>query len=331
MHNCTSCNPRELFYKIRISGESNLTHLPQLLSYLKRNDLLVNSHDNIIVVREAAVSGLYDYFSDLMEVNSIKFKVDDSDWKPINEVIELLELKWIDQVILKNNVTFHIQPIVTKSQEVFAYEMLARFQDDNGNSVAPSNVFTAAKIRNRTYALDRVCRMAAVRNAATIHKKVFINFIPTSIYSPEHCLRTTVQLANQLGIPFSQLVFEVVETESVDDIEHLKKILTFYRDRGIHYALDDVGVGFSTIEVLEQLMPNYMKLDMKFVQGVSGDLTKQAAAKKFLSAALQVGAIPLAEGIEERADFEWLKEVGYELFQGYLFGKPAPIPTVLAK
>ncbi|MEK4714398.1 EAL domain-containing protein [Sporosarcina sp. FSL K6-5500] len=257
--------------------------------------------------------------------------MDDSDWKPINEIIELLEFKWIDQVILKNNVTFHIQPIVTKSQEVFAYEMLARFQDDNGNSVAPSKVFTAAKKRNRTYALDRVCRIAAVRNAAAIHKKVFINFIPTSIYSPEHCLRTTVQLAIQLGIPFSQLVFEVVETESVDDIEHLKKILTFYRERGLHYALDDVGVGFSTIEVLEQLMPNYMKLDMKFVQGVSGDLTKQAAAKKFLSSALQVGAIPLAEGIEEREDFEWLKEVGYELFQGYLFGKPTPIPTDLAK
>jgi EAL domain-containing protein (putative c-di-GMP-specific phosphodiesterase class I) len=134
-----------------------------------------------------------------------------------------------------------------------------------------------------------------------------------------------------LGIPFSQLVFEVVETESVDDIEHLKRILTYYRERGLHYALDDVGEGFSTIEVLEQLMPNYMKLDMKFVHGVSDDLTKQAAAKKFLSAALQVGAIPLAEGIEKKEDFEWLKEAGYELFQGYLFGKPNPIPAYLTK
>lgn len=331
MDKCTSCNPTKLFYKILISGESNLTHLPQLHSFLKNNGLLVNARNNIIVVKETAVAGLYDYFSDVMDVKSIYFKVDGGEWKPIDEVFELLELKWIDQLILKNNVTFHIQPIVTKNQEVFAYEMLARFQDDNGNSVAPSQVFSAAKKRNRTYALDRVCRMAAVRNATAIQKKVFINFIPTSIYSPEHCLRTTVQLANQLGIPFSQLVFEVVETESVDDIEHLKKILTYYRDRGLHYALDDVGVGFSTIEVLEQLMPNYMKLDMKFVQGVSDDPTKQATAKKFLSAALQVGAIPLAEGIEEREDFEWLKEVGYELFQGYLFGKPAPIPTDLAK
>ena len=70
--------------------------------------------ENIIVVREAAVAGLYDYFSDLMEIQSIYFKVDGGEWKPINEVIELLEIKWIDEVILKNNITFHIQPIVTR-------------------------------------------------------------------------------------------------------------------------------------------------------------------------------------------------------------------------
>ncbi|WP_313894212.1 EAL domain-containing protein [Psychrobacillus sp.] len=157
-------------------------------------------------------------------MTSIFFKTYRNKWNPINKVVELLELKWIDQVILQNSVDFHIQPIVTKNKEVFAYEMLARFRDDNGNSVSPMEVFSAAKKQNRTYALDHVCRMNAVRKAASIsHRKVFINFLPTSIYSPEHCLRTTVHLANQLGIPFSQLVFEVVETESVNDIEHLKK------------------------------------------------------------------------------------------------------------
>ena len=101
----------------------------------------------------------------------------------------------------------------------------------------------------------------------------------------------------------------------------------YYRKKGLHYALDDVGEGFSTLETLEQLKPNYMKLDMKFVQGISTDKLKQEAAKKFLTASLQVGAIPLAEGIEESEDFEWLSAVGYELFQGYYFGKPSPIPA----
>lgn len=327
MTQCKTCQTTELFYKIRISGDSNLSHLPQLINYLNFNNLLVNARENVIVVKETAVAGLYDYFSNIMDINTIFFKVESREWKPIHEVLELLESKWIDQVILNGDVIFHVQPIVTRSGDIFAYEMLARFKDDEGNSMPPYDVFAAAKKRNRTFALDRVCRMSAVRNAASFHKKVFINFIPTSIYSPEHCLRSTVQLAKQLNIPFDQLVFEVVETENVDDMEHLKKILMYYRKKGFHYALDDVGEGFSTLEVLEQLKPNYMKLDMKFVQGVSTDQRKQEAAKKFLTASLQVGAIPLAEGIEKREDFEWLSAVGYELFQGYYFGKPVPIPT----
>ena len=69
-----------------------------------------------------------------------------------------------------------------------------------------------------------------------------------------------------------------------------------------------------------------MKLDMQFVQGVAADTEKQRVAAKFLAKALEVGSIPLAEGVEEKADFEWLKLKGYKLFQGYLFGKPAAAP-----
>ncbi|CAM5495904.1 Diguanylate phosphodiesterase OS=Lysinibacillus sphaericus OX=1421 GN=LS41612_16490 PE=4 SV=1 [Lysinibacillus sphaericus] len=151
-------------------------------------------------------------------------------------------------------------------------------------------------------------------------------FIPTSIYSPEFCLQTTVQLANQLGIDPNQFVFEVVESDKVDDIEHLKSILNYYKQKGFQYALDDVGEGYNTLEMLADLKPQYMKLDIKYVQGVSGNSEKQAVAKQFLAKAFEVNAISLAEGIESRADFEWLKENGYQLFQGYLFGKPSMHP-----
>ena len=152
----------------------------------------------------------------------------------------------------------------------------------DGEYIAPYEVFQAAKVRNRMYALDRICRLTAVENAGNLSKKVFINFIPTAIYSPQHCLNSTVQLAKKLGIDPSLFVFEVVETEKVDDLDHLKNILMYYREKGFEYALDDVGEGFSTKEVLEELAPNYMKLDIKYVQGVSNDKTKQLTAKRFL-------------------------------------------------
>lgn len=114
--------------------------------------------------------------------------------------------------------------------------------------------------------------------------------------------------------------------EWLDDIEHLKSILSCY-GRGFQYALDDVGEGFSTVELFTELKPHYMKLDMKDVQGVGTDEAKQFMAKKLLAPARQIGAVPLAEGVEDRQDFEWLRATGYELFQGYLFGKPSPEPV----
>ncbi|HYK72306.1 MAG TPA: EAL domain-containing protein, partial [Pseudoneobacillus sp.] len=211
------------------------------------------------------------------------------------------------------------------NSNIYGYEILSRFFTSDGQPKSPYEVFTAAKTRNRLYALDKLCRMTAVRHAAYFQGKAFINFIPTSIYSPEHCLKSTVGLANQLNIDPSRFVFEVVETEKVDDIEHLKTILKFYKEKGFQYALDDVGEGFSTVEVLTELKPQFMKLDRKFVDGVAADPTKQNMAVKLLTAANEIEAIPLAEGIEEQEDFDWLKTAGYQLFQGYLFGKPAPI------
>lgn len=135
-----------------------------------------------------------------------------------------------------------------------------------------------------------------------------------------------MNLANKLGVDPQQLVFEVVETEQVDDVDHLCDILNFYREKGFQYALDDVGEGYSTIELLSDLKPHYMKLDMQYVQGVAEDESKQQTASRFLEKALEVGSIPLAEGVETKADFDWLKERGYQLFQRYYFGKPAKEP-----
>lgn len=124
----------------------------------------------------------------------------------------------------------------------------------------------------------------------------------------------------------SQIVFEVVETEKVEDIEHLKTILTYYKEKGFEYALDDVGEGFNTLDLLEDIVPNYMKPDIQYFQGVTADCEKQRIAKQFLHKALEIGSTPLAEGVEAREDYEWLKEIGYQLFQGYLFGRPGPLP-----
>ncbi|MDP4084451.1 MAG: diguanylate cyclase [Bacillota bacterium] len=197
---------------------------------------------------------------DHMNPNEAFFRIKSQEWQLFSELERILEMNWIDEVIKSQLITCYFQPIVNAQGETFAYELLSRFIKEDGSLIYPNKIFEAAKSRGRLYALDRLCRMTAVRHAAILKNtniKAFINFIPTSIYSPQFCLQSTTQLANEIG--------------------------------------------------------QYMKLDMKFVQGVATDLKKQQVAQQFLQKALEIGTKPLAEGVEEKEDFEWLKQSGMEI------------------
>jgi EAL domain-containing protein (putative c-di-GMP-specific phosphodiesterase class I) len=324
---CNNCSVSELKFEIQVTGDANLSELAQVVEHMERRGIPVKAKGQGLIVPEPGAKEFMDFCHHFMDTEHVEFRLNTESWRPFAEIETVMEMSWIDEVIQKELITCHYQPIIDADGNVFAYEMLARFQNEDGSVIYPGEIFPAAKSRGRLYALDRVCRMTAVKYSAVLKDvKAFINFIPTSIYSPEFCLRSTTHLANQLGVNPAQLVFEVVETEQVEDLEHLKTILAYYREKGFEYALDDVGEGYSTIEMLSDLKPKYMKLDMQYVQGVAGDSAKQKIALQFLEKALEVGSVPLAEGIEERADFDWLKQQGYQLFQGYYFGKPAASP-----
>lgn len=325
---CKNCLVQQLQFEIMVSTPECHEWVQLITSHLKRRGFSVNQQGDILTIDEPAARELVDFCAHFMQTSNIYYRFNDFDWEPIQTLQKVLSTQWIDDVLHRNAIVSYSQPIVNRHEEIFGYEILSRFTREDGSLIYPNEIFSAARSRGRLYALDRLCRMAAVRYAAQLNKKVFINFIPTSIYSPEFCLQSTIRLANQLKINPKQFVFEVVESEQITDIQHLKNILNYYNEKGFQYALDDVGEGYNTIELLGDIEPHYMKLDMKYVQGVSTDSEKQAMAKQYLNKALEINAIPLAEGIESRADFEWLKSHGYELFQGYLFGKPSLKPQL---
>jgi EAL domain-containing protein (putative c-di-GMP-specific phosphodiesterase class I) len=322
---CRNCAAEELHFEIRAES-GPLLMMEQVIEHLRRGNTWFQQKESSIVVKEAGALNFLDFYKDHMSGINAYFRIGEQAWQPIEHIAEVVEAQWIDDVIAQERVICYYQPIVDASRHIYAYEMLARFPREDGSLMYPNEVFAAAKKRGRLYALDRLCRITAVKYAAMLNKKAFINFIPTSIYSPQACLKSTVDAAKRLRIDPYQLVFEVVETEQVDDLEHLKSILAYYQAKGFHYALYDVGEGYSTLDMLAEIRPHYMKLDRKWGQGVAANSQKQSIAKRFLETALNVGSIPLAEGIESEADFAWLKQQGYQLFQGYLFGKPAPVP-----
>jgi EAL domain-containing protein (putative c-di-GMP-specific phosphodiesterase class I) len=118
------------------------------------------------------------------------------------------------------------------------------------------------------------------------------------------------------------IVFEVVESEEVQDVKHLQKICDYYRKEGFGFALDDVGTGSNSLQMVCDLKPDYIKLDKSLISRVS-DPMYQGVIGKLAEFAAQFGLSTIAEGIETVETCELLRELGINLMQGYYFGKPA--------
>jgi EAL domain-containing protein (putative c-di-GMP-specific phosphodiesterase class I) len=227
---------------------------------------------------------------------------------------------------------FHalFQPIVAlDSGEVVAHEALLRATDERGAEVGAPALFGAAAAGNWTHVLDRIGRETAIRDASPWlgDGALFINFVPTSIYRPELCLASTQRAAATYDVPFSQLVFEVVETHRTEDPDHLLTIVEHYRERGARVALDDVGAGYSSLTLVARIRPDIVKVDRELIQGLPDDDVATSIVRAITELAHDIGADVIAEGVETEAQADAALQLGIELGQGWHFGRPAPAGT----
>lgn len=233
-------------------------------------------------------------------------------------------------LLQENRLTNFFQPIVHCGNpgEVFGYECLIRGVSPEGDLIFPDVLFEQARRAGMLFQLDRAARIAAIHNAARhgITQRVFINFNPTSIYNPEFCLRTTVQAMEESHLQSDQIVFEVVESDEMNDVEHLIRIVTYYRERGFTAALDDLGAGYSSLNLLHRLKPDLIKLDMALIRDVDTEPFKASIVRNLLDLARSLGVKTVVEGVETVGEWQWLLAHGANYAQGYLFGKPQETP-----
>lgn len=215
-----------------------------------------------------------------------------------------------------------------KTNTIYGYEALVRGVKEDGELMYPDELFSKSKRNDLTFKLDKLCRESALKTAATkkIKQKVFINFISTAIYDPAFCLASTQKWVNQLDFDPSQIVFEVVETEWVKDQKHLKSILEFYRAKGYKIALDDLGEGYSSLNMLIELQPDIIKVDRNIIDGIDTNELKQSVYRALYNIAREHNIEVLAEGVETAAELEMVKSIGVDYVQGYYYAKPSAEP-----
>ncbi len=230
--------------------------------------------------------------------------------------------------LLRDPSRFHsvYQPIIDLgSGATVAYEALLRARRSDDTEIGAGELFAAATEADLLHPLDRLGRESAIRHAAAWlgDAQLFVNFLPSSIYRPEICLATTMAACRTYDVDPAQLVFEVVESDRVDSMEHLIDVVGYYRDNGSRVALDDVGEGYGTLSALARLRPDVVKVDMGLVQALP-DATAAAVVRAVIGMAHDIGAKVIAEGIETAEQFDVVGELGADMGQGWHIGRPQP-------
>jgi len=219
------------------------------------------------------------------------------------------------------------QPIVEAgSGRVFAYELLGRCTHPE-LPASPMQLFHLAAALDREAELSAAFRNYGVTAIAPRLKgaRLFVNTHPSETFA-DGFFAALKALRAQQGAP--QLVVEVHET-AVVDVGQMRELAARLSEIGVPFAYDDFGAGQARIAELGDVPAHFVKFDMGLVRGIheAGE-GKQRVVRDLVKLVLDLGSVPLAEGVELEAEARVCREMGFQLVQGYLTGKPVPIDAV---
>jgi diguanylate cyclase (GGDEF)-like protein len=123
------------------------------------------------------------------------------------------------------------------------------------------------------------------------------------------------------------VVFEITERSSIEDFRSAQKILEHYRKQGYRIAIDDAGAGYSSLQAIAELQPDFIKIDRSLVEHIHVNKTKEYILETFVTFAQKMNIHLIAEGIEHPDELIKLTRMGVHYAQGYLLGKPALEPA----
>ncbi|MDF2876712.1 MAG: diguanylate cyclase domain protein [Sporomusa sp.] len=223
------------------------------------------------------------------------------------------------------------QPIVNlKTGAIMGYEALSR--GPAGSPLHyPIELFSVAVDNDKLLALEQVCREAALSHLNNLEKnqRLFLNMNAEVVKDPNFRGGLTKAFVIKQGLNPEQVTFEITERTAITDFDSFSKSLNHYRAQGYSIAIDDAGAGYSSLQSIAELRPNYIKLDRSIVHDVDKDPLKQAMLDAMTKLADVIHSKIIAEGIESADELASLISRGVHYGQGFFLARPAfPPPEI---
>ena len=225
----------------------------------------------------------------------------------------------------------HFQPQFNRARMVVGAEALLRLRHPTQGLIMPGDFIVVAEetgliIPIGEWVLNQACDQLArwAMSPSTAGLTLAINVSALQFHRTDFAQQVFAALERSGASP-EKLKIEPTESVLLDDTDKTITTMTLLRKRGVRFSLDDFGTGYSSLSYLQKLPIDQLKIDKSFVHNLPDDENSGKIARAIIALCNSLGLSVIAEGVETRAQLQFLEDNGCEYFQGYLFGAAVPI------
>nr|WP_314526352.1 EAL domain-containing protein [uncultured Pseudomonas sp.] len=238
--------------------------------------------------------------------------------------------RFLRRAVLNHEFEVWYQPKINLLTHAIAgAEALIRWRDPDQGLIAPGEFIPLAEttgliIQIGEQVVEMVCRdIRRWTDLQLLHGVIAINVAPLQIDRSDfvETLRSALQ---EYDLPAHVLEVEVTESLMMASPEHSREVLSTLQGLGITTAIDDFGTGYSSLAYLKLLPINHLKIDRSFISDLPNDPRDVAITKTIVELGHALGFKIIAEGVETEEQNSFLKDIGCDQAQGYLYGRPMP-------
>jgi EAL domain-containing protein (putative c-di-GMP-specific phosphodiesterase class I) len=236
----------------------------------------------------------------------------------------------LDQMIGRRGVVTLYQPIMDlRTLEVLGHEVFSR-GPAGGPFEDAEHLFALAERTGRLLELERLCRQQALSSVSRHLKpgtKLFLNTSARALGDAAVAGAEFVRQAESHGLDRHDIVLEITERMAVEEREPYRELLRHLKREGFGIAIDDMGAGYSSLQALVDVEPDYLKFDISLVRQIDRNVIKRSLLETLVDLSAKIGARVIAEGIEIEPELNTLREMGVPLGQGRYLAPPVMLPA----
>ncbi|MDO4303312.1 MAG: EAL domain-containing protein [Bacillota bacterium] len=236
-----------------------------------------------------------------------------------------------DSALADGQFVMFLQPQVSTAGTVLGAEALVRWMHPQRGMVSPGEFIKAFENAGLIYRLDQYIwdlaaqKLREWKDSGHEDLHISVNISAKDFYYLD-IYRTFVDLVEKYDIPPKKLKLEITETALMMDLEKQLVLLDKLQSYGFNVEIDDFGSGYSSLNMLKDIHADVLKIDMGFLRKTQDNERAQIILRMIIELAKQLHMIVITEGVESKAQVDYLTETGCDMFQGFYFARPVAVP-----